>query len=346
MYPALAIAHALKNAQPESEILFVGALGKIEMEKVPQHGFPIKGLWISGFQRGQIKRNLLFGVKLMWSLLHSLWILFRFRPQLAIGTGGFASGPMLWVAQLFGVKTILQEQNSYPGITNRFLAKRAKVVAVAYAGLEKYFSGTKLAFTGNPVRLSLLELPHATDELYNDFGLNPKRPVLLVLGGSLGALKINELMAAHYQAFLACGYQILWQCGRNYYEKYIALEGEAVKICDFIGEMDKAYALADVILSRAGAGTLSELSCVGRPTVLIPSTNVAEDHQLKNAKAFVDANAALLIEEAEADQLFEKELAGLLMDEDRKQKMARNIRQLAKPEATDSIVELIKNIVQ
>ena len=345
MYPALAIAHAIRLEWPEAKILFVGALGKIEMDKVPAHGFPIKGLWIAGFQRGQLRRNILFGVKLLWSLLHSLFILLGHRPHMAIGTGGFASGPLLFMAQLFGVKTLVQEQNSYPGVTNRFLGKKANIVSVAYSRMDRFFASEKVKFTGNPIRKSVLHLPKPNAALKQKLGLDPDRPVLLMLGGSLGARTLNELMASHHESFLACGYQIIWQCGQLYRDTYFPMQKEGLKIVDFISQMDEVYAVSDVIISRAGAGTLSELSCVGKPAILIPSINVAENHQYKNALAFEEHQAAVLIQESEADEVFESQVCQLLNDAQRQLHMGQNMKSLAKPEATETIVEYIKELL-
>lgn len=346
LFPALSIAEGLMQLNPNHKIQFVGALGKIEMEKVPQHGFPIRGLWISGFQRGQWKRNLLFAIKLAWSLIHATWIVLLFRPHMAIGTGGYASGPLLFIAQIFGIKTFVQEQNSYPGITNRLLGKKADKIAVAYEGLDRFFPADRIVNAGNPIRKSLLELPKPDFNLYKELGLNAQKPVFLLLGGSLGAQKLNELMAKYTEEIVACGYQVYWQCGRIYYETYAPLESESILIRDFIPNMEAVYAVADVILSRAGAGTLSELSCVGKPTILIPSINVAENHQLKNAQAFVEHQAAVLIEESQADASFKEVVCGLLKDVEQQKRLAENIRKLAKPKATSSIIKHIETLLK
>lgn len=346
IYPAIAIANELLIAFPESKILFVGAIGKMEMEKVPQAGFPIKGLWIAGLQRNQIWRNLLFPIKVVVSFFQATWILLNFRPHVAIGTGGFASGPLLFVAGLLKVKTWIQEQNSFAGITNKLLASRVEGIAVAYDGMEHHFPKEKIHKTGNPVRSNLIIPSENKEELWGKYKLNPEKSVLLVIGGSLGAQKINELIAEQLPFFEAQNIQLLWQCGVLYHERYKHLENESVRVFDFIKDMDEVYCLADIILSRAGAGAIAELAIVGKPTVLIPSPNVAEDHQKHNALSLVKKKAALMIEEKDLSVQFTTAFKKLHQNEALKEELKRNIKAQALPDATKTIVSLIQKTLK
>ncbi len=346
IYPAIAIANELKRRYPDARFLFVGARDRMEMEKVPQAGYEIRGLWISGLQRKLSWKNLLFPLKLIKSLMQARKIIKEFKPHLVVGTGGFASGPTLRVAAARGIPCVLQEQNSFAGITNKLLASRARKIFVAYEGMERFFPAGSLVLSGNPVRGTLAgELPSRERALAH-FGLEPGRRTLLVLGGSLGARRINQLIAEKKDFFLEQGLQVLWQCGKGYYGQYKDLEGGAVKVRAFITEMEMAYAAADVIISRAGAGSVSELCLIGKPVVFIPSPNVAEDHQTKNAQAMVDHQAALLLRETELDERFETEMAALLSDPDRMRMLGENIRAQARPRATEHIVDEIENILR
>ena len=308
IFPALSIAHALKVRYPKSDILFVGAKGKMEMEKVPNAGFKITGLWISGIHRKQLFKNLLFPFKLITSLVRSIFIVLTFKPDIVIGTGGFASGPVLYVASLFGKPTLVQEQNSYPGITNKLLAKKANKICVAYDGLDSFFPKDKIIITGNPVRQDLLDFDQ-NEDTHKVFKLNSDKKTLLVLGGSLGARRINQLIEAQLSYFQNNEIQVIWQCGKLYYEEYKHhQQAPGVQVFAFVKRMDLAYAAADIIVSRAGASSVSELCIVGKPVIFIPSPNVAEDHQTKNALAVSKKNAALLISEKDLDQNFERQL--------------------------------------
>lgn len=344
IYPAIAIADELKAQDPTAQIVFVGAYGKMEMEKVPQAGYKIHGVWIAGLQRKQLWRNIFFPLKLVISLLQSLLIWLRYRPDFLIGTGGFASGPMLFIGNLMGSKTLLQEQNSYPGITNKLLAKKANAIAVAYPGMERFFPKEKITYTGNPLRSSLLQIEGLKDQALKHFGIEGNRKRLVILGGSLGAQRINELVASQLEFFNALGLDVVWQCGKLYYDRYQHLATDRIKIYPFIKEMNLLYSMADIIISRAGAASVSELCLVGKTTVLIPSPNVAENHQFHNAKALVEQNAAILIEEKDLDQSFQTVFKAVVETPEQQLEMKKNIRLMAKPKATKEIIKMINNL--
>ena len=344
IYPAVAIANELKAQFPDAEFLFVGAQDKMEMQKVPQAGYSIEGLWIAGLQRKFTFQNALFPVKLASSLLKSFRIVKRFKPDVVIGTGGFASGAVLKVASMLGIPTVIQEQNSFPGITNKLLAKKANKICVAYENLERFFPKEKMMLTGNPVRQDLIEVGTKKAEALTYFNLDASKKTLLVLGGSLGARRINQLIEKELDFLLSQNIQIIWQCGKLYlkdYEKYNS-KGN-VQVTAFIDRMDLVYAAADVVISRSGASSVSELCIIGKPTIFIPSPNVAEDHQTKNAKAIVDKNGALLIKESDLDFQFETVFSDLISNENKQIELSQNIKKLALPNATKTIVEEIKN---
>ncbi len=346
IYPAIAIADELKRQFPDAEFLFVGAQDKMEMEKVPQAGYQIEGLWIAGLQRKLTLKNLMFPIKLISSLLKARKIVKRFKPNVAVGTGGFASGPLLQMAASAGVSCVVQEQNSFPGITNKMLAAKAKKICVAYDHLERFFPAEKIVKTGNPVRQDLLEVGSKREEALKFFKLDATKKTVLILGGSLGARRVNQLIEKELEFFQNKGVQILWQCGKLYasdYEKYNAETN--VQVLSFVKEMNLAYAAADIIISRAGASSVSELCIVGKPTIFIPSPNVAEDHQTKNAQAIVAEDAAILIKEAALDASFESEFEKLITDEMYQQSLSTNIKKLALPNATKAIVEEIKQLL-
>jgi len=347
IYPAVAIANELKAQYPDAEFLFVGAQDKMEMQKVPQAGYPIEGLWIAGLQRKLTLQNALFPVKLASSLLKSFRIVKKFKPDVVIGTGGFASGAVLKVASMLGIPTVIQEQNSYPGITNKLLAKKANKICVAYENLERFFPKEKMMLTGNPVREDLIEVGSKKEEAVSYFKLDASKKTLLVLGGSLGARRINQLIEKELDFLLSKNIQILWQCGKLYlkdYEKYNS-KGN-VQVTAFIDRMDLVYAAADVVISRSGASSVSELCIIGKPTIFIPSPNVAEDHQTKNAKAIVDKNGALLIKESDLDFQFETVFSDLISNENKQIELSQNIKKLALPNATKTIVEEIKKLIK
>ena len=347
IYPAVAIANELKSRFPDAEFLFVGAKDKMEMQKVPQAGYKIRGLWIAGLQRKLTFDNTLFPVKLITSLLKARRILAEFKPDVVIGTGGFASGPLLQVASFAGVPSVIQEQNSYPGITNKLLSKKADKICVAYDGLERFFPKHKMVMTGNPVRQDLIDIAGKRAEAIAYFKLDPNKKTLLVLGGSLGARRINQLIAKEVVDFTSQNVQVIWQCGKLYFDEYQHFnEKEGIQVLAFIDRMDLVYAAADVVISRAGASSVSELCIVGKPTIFIPSPNVAEDHQTKNAQAIVDKGGALLIRESELDTQFTGIFNKLVSDENLQRQLSDNIKKLAKVNATkdiaDEIVKLIK----
>lgn len=345
IYPAIAIANELRKRYPECDILFVGARDRMEMEKVPQAGYEIKGLWISGLQRRLSLKNLLFPIKLISSLIKAANIVSKFRPDVVIGTGGFASGPLLKMASGKGIPVVIQEQNSYAGITNKLLAGRASKICVAYDGMERYFPGDKIVKTGNPVRSDIVNKVADREKAFAFFGLQPDKATLLVLGGSLGARRINQLVESELDFFDRMGIQLLWQCGKLYFDTYRVYDSKFVKVRQFLNRMDYAYAIADGIISRAGAGTVSELCLAGKPVILIPSPHVAEDHQTKNAMALVEKEAAVMIPEKELEERFETSVSELMNSEKLRKNLAMNIKKLAIPDATDRIVDEIEKLL-
>jgi len=346
IYPAIAIANELKLRFPEAEFLFVGALDKMEMEKVPEAGYEIEGLWISGIQRKLTLKNLAFPLKLIVSLLRSRKILKTFKPDVVIGTGGFASGPLLQMAAMKNIPSLIQEQNSYPGITNKLLSKKVDKICVAYDGLERFFPKEKIIKTGNPIRQDLLKIDDKTIKAKDTFGLKHGKHTLLVLGGSLGARKINELIENELEFFETQNVQVIWQCGKLYYQEYkIYNNHENVQVYPFLNNMDFAYAASDIIISRAGAGSVSELCVVGKPVIFIPSPNVAEDHQTKNAMAIVEKDAALLIKESDLEVDFENKFSQLVNSIERRNELGDNIKKLALANATKDIADEVEKLL-
>ena len=315
------------------------------MEKVPLAGFEIIGLWISGLQRSLTLKNLLFPFKAISSLWRARKIVKDFQPDLAIGTGGYASAPVLKAAAHKGVPYVIQEQNSYAGITNKLLAKKAAKICVAYEGMERFFPKSRIVLTGNPVREILLDSPSDRLEAFTEFRLDPARDTIFILGGSLGSARINSLIASQLDWFQDLGVQLLWQCGKIYYDRYKQHDSAFVRVLPFINTMDKAYSIADMIISRAGAGTISELCIVGKPVILIPSPHVAEDHQTKNAEALVAKGAAIMIPEAELDQQFMNEFKSVYHSGENREALAKNIKAMARPKATEAIVNEIENLL-
>ena len=346
IYPAVAIANELKRRYPDAKFLFVGAKDKMEMEKVPQAGYEIKGLWISGLQRKLTLKNLMFPFKVISSLLEARNIVKQFKPHVAIGTGGFASGPLLRMAQRAGVPCVLQEQNSFAGITNKLLAAKAEKICVAYDGMERFFPKEKIVKTGNPIRTDLVAVSKNKEEALGFFGLKGDKKTVLILGGSLGARRINQLIEKELDFFAKQNLQVLWQCGKLYYEAYKKDDSDTVKVMAFVNRMDLAYAAADVIISRAGAGSVSELCLVGKPVIFIPSPNVAEDHQTQNAKALVSKDAAIMLKEDELDAEFETNFSNLMASEALQEKLGKNIRKMAMPKATEHIVDEIEKLLK
>ena len=345
IYPAVAIANELKSRFPEAEFLFVGAKDKMEMQKVPHAGYAIKGLWISGIQRKITFDNAMFPLKLASSMWNSFKIIKSFKPDVVIGTGGFASGAVLKAASMLNIPTVIQEQNSYPGITNKLLAKKANKICVAYENLEQFFPKDKMILTGNPVRQDLIEVADKKEAIAY-FNLDANKKTLLVLGGSLGARRINQLIEKELDFLLSQNIQIIWQCGKLYLNDYAKYnEKENVQVVAFIDRMDLVYAAADVVISRSGASSVSELCIVGKPTIFIPSPNVAEDHQTKNAKAISDKNGAILIKESELEAQFKTVFSDLISNENKQLELSQNIKKLAKPNATKDIVEEIVKLI-
>ena len=345
IYPAIAIADELKSRYPGSKFLFVGAQDRMEMEKVPLAGYEIRGLWISGLARKMSWKNLIFPLKLIKSLMQARRIIREFKPDMVVGTGGFASGPTLRMASARGIPYVLQEQNSFAGITNKWLAKRASRIFVAYQNMERFFPAERICLTGNPVRRELSENRPPSREGVRHFGLDSGQKTLLVIGGSLGARRVNQLIRDRIEFFKSLDLQIIWQCGKGYYEQYREFDSETVKVLPFIRQMEYAYAAADLIISRAGAGSVSELCLIGKPVLFIPSPNVAEDHQTKNAQALVEKDAALMLRESELESSFDQTLSGLFSDPERMEELSRNIRSLARPEATRDIVDEIEKVL-
>lgn len=347
IFPAIAIANALGDLDKEAEILFIGAKGRMEMEKVPEAGYKIEGLWISGLQRRLTYKNISFPFKVVGSLLKALQIVKSFKPDVAIGVGGYASGPTLRVSAFSKVPCVIQEQNSYPGITNKVLARRAEKICVAYEGMEKFFNPSKIVFTGNPVRQSITQCDKDRNEILQELGLDSGKPVLLVVGGSLGARTINHSIAASVQLFAEHGIQVLWQTGKLYIDEANQIIRQhnlhCVKAFSFISAMNEFYKVSDMIVSRAGAIAISELCLIGKPAILIPSPNVAEDHQTKNAMALVNKDAAMLIRDSEAVEKLGTLVVNLFKDEGQRYRFGKNISKLAKPNASNDIAwEIIK----
>lgn len=347
IYPAIAIANELKIQFPEAEFLFVGSQDKMEMQKVPAAGYRIEGLWIAGLQRSLTLKNAMFPIKFLSSLWKSRSILKKFKPDVVIGTGGYASGAVVKVAADMGIPTIIQEQNSYPGLTNKMLSKKAKAICVAYDGLEKFFPSNKIVKTGNPVRSDLLSVEHLKSEAIEYYNLSETKKTLVVLGGSLGARRINQLIESQIDFFNQNDIQVLWQCGKGYFSEYKKYDDQKnIRVFDFIERMDLLYSVADVIVSRAGASSVSELAIVGKPTIFIPSPNVAEDHQTKNALSIVQKNGAILIKESDLQNQFEEQLLRVLQNENVAEALANNLKKLALPNATKGIVEEIKKWIK
>lgn len=346
IYPAVAIANELKSRFPDAEFLFVGAKDKMEMQKVPQAGYKIEGLWIAGLQRKLTLQNAMFLLKLMNSLWKSRKIIKKFKPDVVIGTGGFASGPLLQMANMLNIPTVIQEQNSYPGITNKILSKKANKICVAYENLERFFPKEKMVLTGNPVRQDLIDIESKREEAIQYFNLDVNKKTLLVLGGSLGARRINQLIEKELDTILSQNVQLIWQCGKLYFEDYKKYNSEKVQVLAFIDRMDLVYAAADIVISRAGASSVSELCIVGKPVIFIPSPNVAEDHQTKNAKSIVDKKGAVMLRESELDEQFSLVFEALLKDQGKQEQLSKNIKQLALPNATKQIVDEIVKLIK
>lgn len=347
IFPALSICNALRRRFPDCEIQYVGALGRMEMERVPEAGYPIIGLPVAGFDRKRLWRNIPVVWKLGKSMLMARRIVRKFKPDVAIGVGGYASGPVLKAAQKAGVPTLIQEQNSYAGVTNKLLAEKASAICCAYEGMERFFPADRISLTGNPVRTALTECTLSREDAKDKLGFNPEKPLILAVGGSLGARTINRAMAKSLPAIISEGAQLLWQTGKLYIKDYeqLAKGKEGVKISAFISDMAVAYRAADLIVARAGACTISELTLLGKPAILVPSPNVAEDHQRKNAEALVRRGAARMILDAEADEKLTDEIIAMLGNDAERHKIASEALKMGLPEADEKIVDKIIELV-
>ena len=348
IFPAVSIANAIKELRPDTEILFVGAEGRMEMHRVPAAGYPIKGLPVAGFDRKNLLKNIPVLIKLFKSQRLARKIVKEFQPHAAVGVGGYASGPTLKVAGSMGVPTLLQEQNSYAGVTNKLLAKQAKKICVAYEGMERFFDKDKIILTGNPVRQGLLNHSKTREEAIATFGLDPSKRTILILGGSLGARTINQCLMENLDKVKSSGIQFIWQTGKIYIEEAkaaVAKAGELpmLHVTDFISDMATAYCAADLVISRAGAGSISEFCLLQKPVILVPSPNVAEDHQTKNALALVNKDAALYVKDMEAKELLLDKAIEAVKQPDLLKNLSKNIAELAFADSANIIAkEVIK----
>lgn len=346
IFPAVSIANALKS-KLDCNILFVGAENRMEMEKVPAAGYKIVGLPVAGFNRKNLLKNISVLQKLRKSIRIARRLIKEFKPDIAVGVGGYASGPTLKAAQRAGVPTLIQEQNSYAGVTNKLLASKARKICVAYEGMERFFPADRIVLTGNPIRKDLVTRNIDTATARQSFGLSAERPVLLVVGGSLGALTINESMEARLQEIINRGIQVIWQTGKNFGDRgtKAAHNLKGAVVTPFITDMASAYAAADLVISRAGAGSISELENLGKPVILVPSPNVAEDHQTKNAMALADRGAAVMVRDSEARDTLVDTALNLITDKEKMKDMSRNISDMAYRNSDDVIAEEIINII-
>jgi UDP-N-acetylglucosamine--N-acetylmuramyl-(pentapeptide) pyrophosphoryl-undecaprenol N-acetylglucosamine transferase len=347
IFPAIAIANALKKFDPDTEILFVGASGRMEMEKVPAAGYKIIGLDIQGIQRKSVWKNLMFPIKLLNSVRKAIKIIKDFKPDAAVGVGGYASGPLLYAASLRGIPTLIQEQNSYAGITNKWLGAKAKKICVAFDGMEKFFPFDKIIKTGNPIRKDSVNIAGKHMQALELYKLSSFKKTVLITGGSLGARTLNNSILAGVERLIAADVQVIWQTGKFYYKTIIEQLGPNrhpdICVVEFLNRMDLAYAAADVIISRAGAGTIAELCVIKKPVILVPSPNVAEDHQTKNALALVEENAALFVADRDAEEKLVDKVLALLNDNNLQKTLSNNIGKLALPDADDVIA---KEVIQ
>jgi len=350
IFPAISIANAIKKQMPDADILFVGALGRMEMERVPAAGYSIEGLPVSGFNRKHLLRN----IKVLWNLSRSIvkarTIIKNFKPDVAIGVGGYASAPTLRAASGFGVPTLIQEQNSYAGVTNKLLAKKASRICVAYEGMEKFFPKEKIVLTGNPVRQDLFSIAPKTAKAYQFFGFDPAKKTLLVVGGSLGARTINQSMIAGLDLLSKAGIQVIWQTGKFYFELAIKaatpFASPDLLVVDFVSRMDLAYSIADLVISRAGASSISELCLLAKPVILVPSPNVAEDHQTQNALALVHKEAAVMIKDVDAEKQLVVSALELIADDVALNALSKNILEMAQKDSADRIVKEIMKLIK
>lgn len=350
IFPAISIANAIRERWPDSDILFVGAQGRMEMERVPAAGYPIVGLPVAGLNRKNILKNFSVLAKLLKSMLQARKIIADFKPDIAVGVGGYASGPVLKAAAARKIPTLLQEQNSYAGVTNKILAKKAAVICVAYDGMDRFFPKEKIVITGNPTRQDLIVSEQSKAEGYIHFGLDPKRKTILMIGGSLGAKTLNDSIVKSFGELSESDVQVIWQCGKYYYKEMQELQKNGlipanVFLFDFVSRMDLAYSVADLIISRAGAGSISEFCLLEKPVVLVPSPNVAEDHQTQNALALVSRDAAILIPDADAREKLFGTAMHLVNDEEKLKALSFNISKLAQRNSASRIVDEIEKIL-
>ena len=350
IFPAISIANALKKKMPDAEILFVGALGRMEMERVPAAGYPIEGLPVSGFDRKNMFRN----IKVLWDILHSLLlarrIVSRFKPEVVIGVGGYASAPTLRAASALGIPTLIQEQNSYAGVTNKILGKKAKRICVAYHGMERFFQKDKIVITGNPVRQDLFSVKPNSPEAYQYFGLDPKKKTLLIVGGSLGARTINQSIIGGLTQLSTSDIQVIWQTGKFYIDNARRsaepFASPDLLVTDFVSRMDLAYSIADLVISRAGASSISELCLLAKPVILVPSPNVAEDHQTQNALALVRKDAAVMMKDSDAVEQLVKRALDLIHNGTDLNKLSKNILLLAEKDSADRISSEVMKLIR
>ena len=349
IFPALSIADGLLNRFPDCEILFVGAEGKMEMEKVPAAGYQIVGLPVAGFHRGEIWRNLAFIPRLIKSMLKAKTVVKNFRPDVVIGVGGYASGPVLRVAESLGIPTVLQEQNSFAGVTNKILGKKASKICVAYDKMERFFPAEKIVFTGNPIRQGLASISPKSAEAKEYFNITTDQKVILIVGGSLGARVLNQSVLAKLELISQSDVLVIWQTGKYYYKDIQAQMSVApvsnIRLLEFIPRMDLAYSLADLVISRAGAGTISELCAIGAAAILVPSPNVSEDHQTFNAMSLTDKDAAIMIKDSVAIEELIPAALELLQKSEKCLNLSMNIKKLATPRATADIVDVIATLL-
>ena len=350
IFPAISIANAIKKQDPFAEILFVGAIGRMEMERVPQAGYPIEGLPVRGFDRKNLLKNVSVIIDLLKSTRKAKKIIASFKPDIAIGVGGYASAPTLKAASNVGVPTLLQEQNSYAGVTNKLLAARASKICVAYEGMEKFFPAEKIILTGNPVRQDLFAVAPKAREAYEFFGFDPAKKTILIVGGSLGARTINRSIKEGLQSLAGSDVQCIWQTGKLYVtearEAAASFRNSNMIVTDFVTRMDYAYAIADLVISRAGASSISELCLLAKPVILVPSPNVAEDHQTKNALALVNRDAAVMIRDADAEKSLVPKALELINNNPALEQFSKNIAQLAQRNSADRIVDEVFKIIE
>jgi UDP-N-acetylglucosamine--N-acetylmuramyl-(pentapeptide) pyrophosphoryl-undecaprenol N-acetylglucosamine transferase len=349
VFPAIAIANAFRERHPDAEILFVGAEGRMEMTRVPEAGYKIIGLRVAGLQRRLTLQNLLFPFKLVMSIIKARSIITGFKPDVVVGTGGYASGPVMMAATRRGIPALVQEQNSYAGLVNKNVGKKARTICVAYQGMEKFFPANKIVITGNPVRKDIIDLSTKREEALTKYGFNSNTRTLLIIGGSLGARTINDSVFSGLEKLIAAKVQVIWQTGKFYYEniqkEVVGKDLSMIRISDFVKQMDLAYAAADVVISRAGALSISELCLAKKPAILVPSPNVSEDHQTQNALALSKQDAAVLIKDVEAREKLITEALSMLNDTDRCAKLTRNIAAMGKPDAAVNIVKEIEKLI-